>query len=233
MRARVTPLGDAALLIAFDPVIDLRINAQVHTLASHLAARGLSGVRDIVPAYASCAVHFDPLRTDRDALRQAVDDALTRLDPAREGPGAASTVDIPVCYGGAFGPDLPFVSAHAGCSEQEVVRLHAGREYRVFMIGFLPGFPYMGTLDERIALPRRHAPRPRVPAGSVAVAGRQTGIYPVEAPGGWHIIGRTRMRLFDPLSSPPARLAPGDAVRFVAIDEAAYQRSADLAVRNG
>lgn len=226
MRPRVTPLGDAALLVEFEPAIDRRVNARVHAISADLAARGLPGVRDIVPAYASCAVHFDPLRTDRDALGSAVEDAVVRSSTAVEAPLAASTIDIPVCYGGPFGPDLPAVSAHAACSEEEVVRLHAALEYRVFMIGFLPGFPYLGTVDERIAVPRRDTPRPHVPAGSVAVAGRQTGIYPVDAPGGWHIIGRTPLRLFDPGGSPPARLAPGDAVRFVAIDEQAFHRSA-------
>lgn len=219
------PLGDAALLLAFEPAIDLRINRRVHAVATDLASRGLPGVLDIVPAYASCAVHFDPLRTDRGALSAAVDEAVSRSADAGETPAPTSPVEIPVCYGGAFGPDLPIVTAHAGCSEDDVIRLHAGREYRVFMIGFLPGFPYLGPLDDRIVLPRRESPRSRVPAGSVAIAGRQTGIYPVDAPGGWHIIGRTPLTLFDPSSSPPARFAPGDAVRFVPVDERAYRRS--------
>ncbi|HXE81507.1 MAG TPA: 5-oxoprolinase subunit PxpB [Vicinamibacterales bacterium] len=226
MDLRVVPLGDAALLILAEPVIDLRVNQRLHAIAADLTARRLRGVRDVVPAYASCAVHFDPLRTDRLALRAAVEDAVARSAGAVEEDTRASTVEVPVCYGGEFGPDLPAVAAYAASTEADVVRLHAGRDYRVFMIGFLPGFPYLAAVDDRIAMPRRDAPRPRVPAGSVGVAGRQTGIYPVDAPGGWQIIGRTPLRLFDPHSSTPSRFAPGDLVRFVPIDEATYRRLA-------
>ena len=225
MQPRITPLGDAALLVSFEPLIDVAINARVHALASAIAASRLPGIRDVVPGYAACAVHFNPLRTNRTSLRAAIDAAIDRSAAPAADSDRGSTLDVPVCYGGPFGPDLPFVSRRAGCSVEEVVQRHAGQEYRVFMIGFLPGFPYLGPLDERLALPRRDTPRTRVPAGSVGIAGRQTGIYPVDAPGGWHIIGRTPMRLFDLSAVPPARLAPGDLVRFIPIDESTYRRA--------
>jgi KipI family sensor histidine kinase inhibitor len=226
MPARVTPLGDSALLVAFEPAIDASLNARVLSLAERVRARRIPGVRDVVPAYASCAVHFDPLRTDRAELDAAIGDAMAASAAARVADPAASTVHIPVCYGGPFGPDLEAVATFARASEDEVVRLHVEREYRVFMIGFLPGFAYLGTVDERIAAPRRPTPRGLVRSGSVGLAGRQTGVYPVDAPGGWQIIGRTPLQLFDAASDDPARLSPGDAVRFVPIDPDEFARTA-------
>jgi inhibitor of KinA len=222
---RVVPLGDGALLVTFEAVIDVDMNRSVLSLAAHVRAQRMAGVRDVVPAYASCAVHFDPLRTDvarlESAISAAIDHAARADAPAR----AASTVHIPVCYGGPFGPDLAAVATFAGVPEEEVVRLHVEREYRVFMIGFLPGFPYLGPVDDRIAAPRRDAPRPVVHRGSVGLAGRQTGVYPIDSPGGWQIIGRTPLALFDPSTSAPARLTPGDSVRFVPIDADEFARA--------
>jgi len=141
-------------------------------------------------------------------------------------PGPAPAIDVPVCYGGEFGPDLEEVARFGGCSTGEVVALHASREYRVFMLGFVPGFPYMGSVDARIAAPRRQSPRVRVPAGSVGIAGAQTGIYPSETPGGWNLIGRTTFRAFDLTRTPPSLLGPGSRVRFVPIDREEYDRLA-------
>ena len=221
MDAYVTPLGDAALLVVFGAGIDPAVNDRVLTVADDLRQRRLHGVRDIVPAYASCAVHFDPLRTDRVALEAAVEDAIAKSH-ARPGRPPDAIVEIPVCYGGVFGPDLPALARFGGCSEREVIALHAGRTYRVFMIGFLPGFAYLGPVEDRIAAPRHDAVRPLVPAGSVGIAGHQTGVYPTDAPGGWQIIGRTPCVLFDAAADPPAQLSPGDTVRFVPIDSADY-----------
>ncbi len=228
MPARVSPLGDAALLVAFESIIDESLNARVLALAARLRDRGIPGVRDVVPAYASCAVHFDPLRTDRALLEAEIAGAVAAASLSGSVVPQGSTVRIPVCYGGSFGPDLAAVAAVSGLSEQEVVTLHAEREYRVFMIGFLPGFAYLGPVDERIAVPRRDAPRPLVPRGSVGLAGRQTGVYPLDAPGGWPIIGRTFVRLFDPGWDVPAVLSPGDRVRFVPVDAEAARRQRDV-----
>jgi KipI family sensor histidine kinase inhibitor len=216
---RITSLGDAALLVEYEPVIDVSVNAHVLAASDRVRQAQLPGVRDVVPAYASFAVHFDPLRADVTQQRDAIARAVARSKPAK---ALERCLEIPVCYGGRVGPDLAHVAAWSGCGAHEVVASHAAREYRVFMLGFLPGFPYMGTVDERIAMPRRAAPRPRVPAGSVGIAGRQTGIYPFDSPGGWQIIGRTPVVLFDPRRDPAALLSPGQRVRFRAIPPAEF-----------
>ena len=210
---RITLLGDAALLVEYTPTIDVAINARVLTASTRVRQAGVPGVRDVVSAYASFAVHFDPSHTDLAALCDMVGRAAEEATPGDvEAHGPA--VEIPVCYGGRFGPDLAVVAAWAGCEPHDVVSAHASREYRVFMLGFLPGFPYMASVDERIAMPRRDEPRARVAAGSVGIAGRQTGIYSFDSPGGWQIIGRTPVVLFNPRREPPALLAPGQRVRF-------------------
>lgn len=203
--------GDSALLLELDPVIDPHVNARAVAIAAALRRDQLPGVRDVVSTFRSVAVFFDPLRVDAvkiaDAMRSASDAAPVVAD--------RPPMDVEVVYGGDSGPDLAEVAAFAGCAPAEVIDRHASRTYRVFMLGFLPGFAYMGTVDDSIAAPRRATPRARVPAGSVGIAGRQTGIYPFASPAGWQIIGRTAMRTFDPGRTPPALFAPGDHVRFV------------------
>ena len=192
--------------------IDPLVNARALAVARHLGVDEDPAIRDVVVGYASVTVYFDPLAlppsTMAERLRRAAE-ARTR-----ESAQGGKQVVIPVRYGGTEGPDLPEVASFAGCTEDDVVSRHVAREYRVFMIGFLPGFPYMGVVDESIAMPRRETPRLAVPAGSVGIAGRQTGIYPVQSPGGWRLIGRTEAPLFDAGKTPPTLLQPGDAVRF-------------------
>jgi antagonist of KipI len=208
--------GDSALLLQLgDAAIDPDLNAQAIAVAATVRARAIAGVRDVVSTFRSVAVFFDPLCTDINAVTAALRDGI-ECAPARE---TGRPVDIPVVYGGEMGPDLANVAAFAGCTEDEVIRRHAGQEYRVYMLGFLPGFPYMARVDSTIAAPRHATPRLRIAAGSVAIAGEQTGIYPRESPGGWQIIGRTAAVLFDPEQTPPALLAPGDCVRFVPSSE--------------
>jgi KipI family sensor histidine kinase inhibitor len=214
---RFVSAGDAALIVEFPEVIDPQVNARVVALAAAIARAGVPGVRDVVPTYRSVAVYFDPLRTDRDAfvaeLEKQTEAALGRhaFDASDAG---TQPVQIPVVYGGDEGPDLSGVAAFAGLSEREVVRLHTARVYRVYMLGFVPGFAYMGSVDSRIAAPRHATPRLRVPAGSVAIAGAQTAIYPSETPGGWQLIGRTGVRLFDLSRPDPFLLEAGSSVRF-------------------
>ncbi len=220
---RVVAVGDSALRLDFDERIALEVHVRVVAAASRLAAAALAGVRDVVPAYCSVTVYFDPLRVDRNRLRRALEEA------GRVAPGDARpprTVRVPVCYGGALGPDLEEVAAFGGLPAHEVVARHVGRPYRVFMIGFVPGFAYMGMVDERIAAPRRATPRTRVPAGSVGIAGIQTGVYPRETPGGWQIIGRTPSRVFEPARVDPNVFAVGDEVRFEAINRAVFDQLA-------
>lgn len=208
--ATIRDAGDSALLVELEERIDEAVNARALAIAAAIRDAKLRGIRDVVPTYRSVAVYFDPLVAPHDEIR-AVIDAACHV-PVRERQGRH--VDVPVAYGGECGPDLAEVAAFAGLDEQAVVARHAERTYRVFMLGFLPGFPYMGLVDAAIAAPRKTTPRVRVAAGSVGIAGRQTGIYPRESPGGWQIIGRTPLSLFDPRRVPPALLVPGDTVRF-------------------
>ena len=218
---RIRPAGDQALVVEIGEGIDEIVNQRVHALALALERRELPGIVDLVPTYRSLLVNYDPLRIDFAALTGAVTGAASSLgeialpEPRR--------VEIPTCYGGQYGPDLPFVAAHNGLSEDEVVAIHASGTYRVFMMGFSPGFAYMGGMSPRIATPRLQTPRTSIPAGSVGIAQQQTGIYPVESPGGWQLIGRTPVRLFDPARTPPTLVEPGDLVAFVQIDERRYR----------
>ena len=211
---RIRDAGDSALLLELEAVIDPLVNDRAISIAGIVREARHTGVRDVVSTYQSVAVHFDPLLADVTVLRRALADAAR----APVVPVAGATIDVPVEYGGESGPDLAEVARLAGLGEPDVIRLHAEREYRVFMLGFLPGFPYLGVVDERIATPRRQSPRLFVPSGSVGIAGRQTGIYPRDSPGGWQIIGRTSLRLFDHRRSPAAMFSPGDRVRFVPVD---------------
>jgi KipI family sensor histidine kinase inhibitor len=208
-------LCEDALLLRFGRVMDTRINARVHAAAARLRATALPGLMEIAPAYASLLLRFDPDAHDHAQMLASVRDALCELSQAEI---AGRTVEIPVCYGGAHGPDLEEVAEHAGLDTQQVIDRHTAREYTVAMLGFAPGFPYLLGLDRALHTPRRVTPRTRVPAGAVAIGGAQTGIYPRELPGGWMLIGRTPLVLFDPQRDPPCLLAPGDRVRFRAMD---------------
>jgi KipI family sensor histidine kinase inhibitor len=213
---RIVHAGDSVAIVEFADRIDERINAQAIFVAGRVERAALAGVRDVVPTFRSVAVYFDPLRTDYDVLHRLLSHAAA--EQVADGPGANgrsnALVRIPVRYGGEHGPDLRDVAAFAGLTEAEVIERHATPVYRVFMMGFVPGFPYMGSVDPAIAAPRRSTPRVRVPAGSVGIAGSQTGIYPSETPGGWRLIGHTDLRLFDLSRPEPFLLKPGDAVEF-------------------
>ena len=225
--ARIEPLGDHGWCAVLGERIDAALNARVHALAARLRERAPAGVEDIVPAYASLAVCFDPERADADAVRAAIADALaaTAGDGTPASPAAdAREIEIPVVYGGEAGPDLADAAAALGLTPETLAARHAAGTYTVAMLGFAPGFPYLIGLDPALALPRLPTPRTRVPAGSVAIGGAQTGLYPRESPGGWRLIGRTPLRVFDPARAPPALLAPGDRVRFRAVAPDAVAR---------
>ena len=219
---RYLPVGDAALLVEFGDQIDEAINRQVHALAHALAQTATPSLGEAVPTYRSLLLHYDPLCLDYVAVKQLVQELGQQT--AGEPPVESRLVEIPTIYGAEFGPDLEFVAGHNGISAQEVIRIHSGGVYPVFMMGVTPGFPYLGGVDAAIAAPRLETPRTRVPAGSVGIAGQQTGIYPIESPGGWRIIGRTPLRLFNPYTDPPTILSAGDRVRFVPISEAEFDR---------
>ncbi len=220
---RLVHAGESALVIEFEARIAPEVNARAIAAAAHVRSRRLPGVRDVVPAYRSVTIYFDPLRADArrlEAVARAAGEA-----PAPDGE-AGREVAIPVCYGGEFGPDLAEVARFARTDEAGVVARHSAGRYRVFMMGFVPGFAYMGVVNERIAASRRDTPRLRVPAGSVGIAGAQTGVYPCETPGGWQVIGRTPLTVFDASRDEPCLLAAGDTVRFEPIDRAAFDRLA-------
>lgn len=213
----VCPVGDTGLLVSFEQRIAQSVGAAVAALNTRVAAAAIPGVVETVPAFASLLIFYDPLVTEYDAVAAAVQ-KLAQVPDSDTAAEEGRLVEIPVCYGGIFGPDLPFVAEHAGLTEKEVIELHAGREYRIYMLGFLPGFPYLGGLDERLFTPRLAAPRTAIPAGSVGIGGEQTGVYPIASPGGWQLIGRTPLKLFDP-SSGRLPYAAGDRIRFCPITQ--------------
>jgi KipI family sensor histidine kinase inhibitor len=228
---RLLPSGDRCLVVEFGERIELAVNRRACAFARVLADAALPGVTDIVPSYAAVAVHYQPElvpRQDDDlplaALSRLVQDLLA--DSVDDDAEPARLVEIPVCYGGRHGPDLDDVAQACGLARDEVVRLHTAAAGHVFMLGFAPGHPYIGLWDRRLALPRRSSPRTRVPAGSVALANRQSVIYPFESPGGWHLIGRTPLAMFDITRDPPCLLQPGDSVRFVEIAAAQFDAMA-------
>ena len=217
---RIASAGDSALVIEFPQTIAPAINARAIRLAHAVKRRCGTAVRDAVVGYATVTFYFDPLVVDATWMEAEVRDIA---GVGEESSSAAGTVvDVPVCYGDDFGPDLHDVAIFGRCSEQEVVAMHTESTYRVYMVGFVPGFAYMAIVADRIAAPRRATPRQAVPAGSVAIAGRQTGIYPDVTPGGWNIIGRTPLKPFDAARAEPSLFRAGDAVRFKSISRREY-----------
>jgi len=222
----LSPLGDSAVVISLGDAIDASTAAQVRALAAELGRMTRDGVVDIVPAFADVALFFDSAHVpDFEKLRIELAGAVERAEAATSG-SADRAVEVPVCYGGEYGSDLGEVAVRAGLTPDEVARRHASGDYLVHAIGFMPGFPYLGGLAPELATPRRATPRARVPAGSVGIGGGQTGVYPLESPGGWNLIGRTPVRLFDPGRAEPAWLHLGDRVKFHAISPEAFRLAA-------
>jgi inhibitor of KinA len=205
-------LGDHAVVVQLGERIDREVFDRVQALSQYLEQATIPGIVEHVPAYTTVTIYYDPLRTTYAETCIALERLLAKA--ATSGVAAARTIEIPVCYGGEFGVDLEYVAERSGATTGEVIAIHCSATYRVHMLGFTPGFPYLGGMPERIAIPRRSAPRLKVPAGSVGIAGSQTGIYPLETPGGWQIIGRTPLALFRPDEDPPTLLSPGNLVRF-------------------
>ena len=216
MRAkpRIVPLGDSAVLVQFGNQIDLTINRRVHALAALIAASPLDGMIGTIPAYGTLLIHYDPLIL---TYFQASKWIRTKLDQVHDVIfKKPRRIEVPVRYGGEYGIDLQFVADSHHLSVEDVIRIHSEKTYTIYMMGFTPGFPYMGKLDDLLVTPRLDSPRTRVPSGTVAIAGSQTGIYPIDSPGGWRLIGYTSLQLFDPKSESPFLFSPGDEVRFVA-----------------
>ena len=216
----IIPAGDQAITVEFGSEISDQVNDRVYALADALLALSPSWMIELVPTYRSLLIQYDAFQTDYDAVAADLTElgaVAARTDTA-QGARQPDVYELPVVYGGEDGPDLESVARNAGLSSDEVVQIHSGTAYRVYMIGFSPGFPYLGGMDPRIACPRLTTPRVRVPAGSVGIAESQTGVYPNASPGGWQLIGRTPVRLFDATQEPPSVLQPGHYVRFVPVD---------------
>ncbi len=212
---RILLCGETGLSIEFGDAIDASINRRVHALSDHLRAGRHPGILELNPTYRSLFVQYDPWDLSHEQLLTFIEEGLaaTEASPAEQ----RDAVDIPVCYGLEFGPDLNEVAAIHGLTPDEVVALHTAPVYDVVMVGFTPGFPYLSGLDKRLETPRKSSPRKVVPAGSVGIADRQTGIYSIDSPGGWQIIGRTPARLFDLERADPFLVRPGDRLRFTPI----------------
>ncbi len=209
--------GDRAVVIELGDEISIECNRRVHSLHRAIAREDLPGVVDVIPTYRSILVEYDAAQVSYADMKGRLVDI--RGGAAEVSGDATTVVHLPVLYGGEHGPDLEFVARNAGMDVDEVIGLHSGTEYPVYMMGFTPGFPYLGGMSERIATPRLSTPRGVIPAGSVGIAEAQTGVYPIESPGGWRLIGRTPLRLFDVTRTPPSLIDAGDCVRFVPLSD--------------
>ena len=223
MKPIISPVGDCAISIDFGQVIDPKINRHIRQTIERIQELKLDGITELVPTYCALLIQYD-------AMLYSYSDICNLMEPLLE-PSATddanervTVIEIPTVYGGEFGPDLGFVASHNNLSEDEVVSIHSGTDYLVYMLGFIPGFTYLGGMDPRIATPRLSSPRTLIPAGSVGIAGEQTGTYPSDSPGGWQIIGRTPVTMYDMSKEQAALLSAGDYVRYVPIDEAEYNR---------
>ncbi|HWQ29909.1 MAG TPA: 5-oxoprolinase subunit PxpB [Negativicutes bacterium] len=229
-KARFLISGDKGLVVEFGNEISEAVNRRVRNLYLAVQKCKPEGVLEMVPTYRSLMIQYNPMETDMDSLRIRLSEIEESLDGI-ELPNP-KIIEIPTIYGGAFGEDLSFVAEHNGISEDEVIKIHSSVDYRIYMLGFSPGFPYLGGMNEKIETPRLKTPRTKIPAGSVGIAGKQTGIYPMESPGGWQLIGRTPLKLYDPSRSTPVLLQAGDYLRFVPVDKSEYDRIKELVESN-
>lgn len=217
---RILTAGDSSLLIEFGKEISPETNRKISATIQLMKEQHIEGVVDMIPAFCSLLVNYDPRVISYDEIRERMQ-ALVRVD-ARAGETRKRIFEIPVCYGGEYGPDIQNIAEHAGISQEEVIQIHSSRDYLIYMLGFLPGFTYLGGLDERLHTPRLANPRIRIPAGSVGIGGSQTGIYPLDSPGGWQLMGMTPVKTYDPSRETPILVEAGDYIRFVPVEEEEY-----------
>ncbi len=220
-KARFLLAGDRGFLVEFGADIDPEINRKVREIFLSLDKMPIEGVTEVIPTYRSLLIFYEPAWTHPDRLKEAVLERERHVDKLEIPP--PETTEIPVAYGGEFGPDLEFVAEHNGLPPEEVIEVHTSGNYLIYMIGFTPGFPFLGGLSERIFTPRLEKPRQLVPAGSVGIANNQTGIYSIDSPGGWQLIGRTPVKLYDPTRSSPILLKPGDYLKFKRISKEEFE----------
>ena len=213
--------GDRALVVEFGDKIEEQVNSKIRSLTVAIEQEGIIGINETVPTYRSLMVIYDPMIMELDELISVIKSIIVKMHEL-ELPGA-KVIEIPTLYGGEYGPDIKFVADHNKILIDEVIKIHTDREYLIYMIGFTPGFPYLGGMSDKIEAPRLQKPRTKIPVGSVGIAGKQTGIYPVESPGGWQLIGRTPVKLYDPCRKDPVLLNAGDYIKFISIDENEYK----------
>ena len=217
---KVVPEGDSGLLIQFEQVISPAINQRIAAIVKLIRAQQISGIIDMIPTYCSLLINYNPQAISYKELHHRIE-SIVKMDTKTESI-TKKVYEIPTCYGGKYGPDLKNIAEHAGLSEEEVIRIHSSSDYLIYMLGFLPGFTYLGGLDERIHTPRLANPRVLIPAGSVGIGGSQTGIYPVDSPGGWQLMGMTPVKTYDPNRAEPILVQAGDYIRFVPVSEEEY-----------
>ena len=227
MKPTISPVGDRAISIDFGQVIDPKINRHIRQTIERIKELQLDGIIELVPTYCALLVEYDAMLYSYSDICNIIEPTLEEdmTDTRNE---LVTVVEVPTVYGGEFGPDLSFVATHNHLSEDEVVSIHSGTDYLVYMLGFIPGFTYLGGMDPRIATPRLSSPRTLIPAGSVGIAGEQTGTYPSDSPGGWQIIGRTTVTMYDMSKAQAALLNAGDYVRYVPIDKSEFHRIKSL-----
>ena len=217
---RILTAGDSSLLVEFGKEISPDINRKIAATVQLMKEQHIEGVVDIIQAFCSLLINYDPRVISYEEMKQRMQD-LIKVDAKAEA-GRKRVFEIPVCYGGEYGPDIANIAKNAGLSEKEVIEIHSSRDYLIYMLGFLPGFTYLGGLDERIHTPRLATPRIKINAGSVGIGGSQTGIYPLDSPGGWQLMGMTPVKTYDPEREIPILVEAGDYIRFVPITEAEY-----------
>ena len=222
--------GDSSILIVFGDSINPETNQRIASTVRLIREQKIEGIVDMIPAFVSLLVNYNPLVISYENLRTRLEKILQMKTQAAE--TVRRVYEIPVCYGGEYGPDLQNIADHAGLSPREVIDIHTSCDYLIYMLGFLPGFCYLGGLDERIHTPRLQTPRLRIPAGSVGIGGSQTGIYPMESPGGWQLMGNTPVKTYDPNRSVPILVQAGEYIRFVEIDEAEYRRISEAVAQD-
>jgi KipI family sensor histidine kinase inhibitor len=223
-KPRFLLAGDRGLLVEFGASIDPKINQKVRQIFLSLEKTPIDGVTEIIPTYRSILIFYNPFRTDPERLKKEILDRENSLDKRDIPP--PETIEIPVFYGDDFGPDLEFVAQHNNLTPEEVIQIHTSGTYLIYMLGFTPGFPFLGGLSEKIFTPRLENPRQLVPAGSVGIANNQTGIYPIDSPGGWRLIGKTPIKLYDPTGSPPIILRAGNYLKFKKISRKEFLETA-------
>ena len=223
---RILTAGDSALLIEFGKEINPETNRKITALVQLMREQHIEGIVDVIPAFCSLLINYDPRVLSYEELKERMEHLLkmeTKTEATRK-----RIFEIPVCYGGEYGPDIENIAEHAGLSVEEVIKIHSSKDYLIYMLGFLPGFTYLGGLDERIHTPRLASPRLKIRAGSVGIGGSQTGIYPLDSPGGWQLMGMTPVRTYDPERQTPILVEAGDYIRFIPIDEEEFLRIQEL-----